>query len=831
MQNQRDIMEKHYDHLSAEKSIQEKWDQQNTYARERHAGPVWSVDTPPPTVSGSLHIGHIFSYTQTDIIARYKRMSGFSVFYPFGFDDNGLPTERYVEKKRDVSAHALGRSKFIELCLQETQDVEKQFKNLWQRIGLSVDWNACYSTIDTQTRSISQRSFIELLKKGYVYRRYEPALYCTTCRTSVAQAELDDALVPSLFNDILFKDSDGNDVVISTTRPELLPSCVALFFHPDDVRYKHLKGKHATVPLFDVVVPFLSDATVQMDKGTGLVMCCTFGDKTDIMWYKKHALDYKQSIGFDGKFVAKTGELAGLKVPQARQKVLELLQAKGLLLKQKAIEHNVSVHERCKKEIEYVMLAQWFLNVLDHKKELVALADQINWYPTFMKSRYINWVQNLSWDWCLSRQRLFGIPFPVWHVKDTNEFLVPPVQSLPVDPQEQAFPGEIPVQYKGCELIGDTDVMDTWNTSSLTPYLCFAQYGKKDTFAFDDPELMKFLPMSMRPQAHDIIRTWAFYTIVKTWMHTKQIPWNNIVISGHVLADSKEKLSKSKEHKALSPEHLLSTHSADVIRYWTASGNLGHDVAFSDTQLKIGGKLITKLWNALKFVKEHVNQKNSDSAPEKLGVINEWVLHELTQSWQRYNAYFEHYEFGLALAAVEQFFWQVFCDNYLELIKDQLFNPDGYDHDQLFATRWTLHHVGKRILQLFAPYMPFVTEYMYGLLYASDERDSVHTTKFAHLQTMFNFEQSSKTMQYVLHIVGQVRKLKTEHQLSLRTELATLTIGNVNSDVQKILQMQEQLIKGATKSHKLCYTDAEIIQELCVADTQSSAHVNLVIES
>ncbi len=820
-------MDKHYDHASAEQKIRLKWDEQHTYAREHHQGPLWSVDTPPPTVSGSLHIGHIFSYTQTDIIARYKRMSGFSVFYPFGFDDNGLPTERYVEKKRDVQAHALGRSKFIELCLQETHDVEQLFKNLWHRMGLSVDWRACYSTIDASTRKISQHSFIELVKKGFIYRRYEPALYCTTCRTSVAQAELDDAMIPSMFNDILFKDSDGNDVVIGTTRPELLPSCVAVFFHPDDLRYKHLKGKHAVVPLFDKQVPFLPDATVQIDKGTGLVMCCTFGDKTDIMWYKKYALDYQQSIGFDGRFVQKTGELAGLKVPQARQKVLELLQEKGLLLKQKAIEHSVSVHERCKKEIEYVMLAQWFLNVLEHKKELVQIADKINWYPAFMKSRYINWVENLSWDWCLSRQRLFGIPFPVWHVQGTNEFLLPPVESLPVDPQEQMFPGEVPAQFKGHELVGDTDVMDTWNTSSLTPYLCFAQFNKKDTFAFDDPELMQFLPMSMRPQAHDIIRTWAFYTIVKTWMHAGQIPWHNIVISGHVLADSKEKLSKSKEHKALSPEHLLNTYSADVIRYWTASGNLGHDIAFSETQLKIGGKLVTKLWNALKFVKEHINQKNSLAAPQKLGVVNEWVLHEATKAWQQYNAYFQNYEFGLALGAIEQFFWQVFCDNYLELIKDQLFNPAGYDHDELFATRWTLHHVGLRILQLFAPYMPFVTEHMHQLLYATTEQDSLHATKFADVQTAFNFERSAQAMQDILHVVSQVRKLKTEHQLSLRTELVTLTIGSTNNADLQVLQQQEQLIKGATKAHKVCYTNLDIKQELCVAQEQHTAQVNL----
>lgn len=805
-------MDKRYDHRTSEQQIRDKWDTQKTYKREHHKGPLWSIDTPPPTVSGSLHIGHIFSYTQTDIIARYKRMNGFSVFYPFGFDDNGLPTERYVEKKCKVNAHSVGRSKFIELCLQETKEAEEQFKELWQRMGLSVDWDACYSTISVSSRKLSQASFIELVKKGYIYRRFEPALYCTTCRTSVAQAELDDALMPSLFNDIVFKDENGNDLIISTTRPELLPSCVAIFFHPNDKRYQSLEGKKAIVPLFNMQVPLLPDDTVDINKGTGLVMCCTFGDKTDIAWYKKHNLPYKQSIGFDGKFVDQSGLLSGLKVAQAREKVLQLLQERNLVLKQKPLEHHVSVHERCKKEIEFVMLPQWFLNILNYKKEFIKQAELINWYPSFMKARYINWVENLNWDWCLSRQRSYGIPFPVWHIEGTDQFLVPPIETLPIDPQEQEFPGEIPSKFKDKTLIPDTDVMDTWNTSSLTPYLCYQQFSKTDNVSFDTPELLTFLPMSMRPQAHDIIRTWAFYTIVKLWMHNKQIPWESIVISGHVLADSKEKLSKSKNQKALSPEHLLTQYPADVIRFWTASGNLGHDVAFSENQLKIGIKLVTKLWNAFRFIHEHVSSGQSHEQPKQFGLINQWLLHEITRTFTIYQNYFEKNEFGLALGTVEQFFWHTFCDNYLELIKDQLFNPESYDHDELFATRWTLHHVGLRILQLFAPYMPFVTETIYNNFAESKTIDSIHKTKFDQLQVSFAFEAEAKTMAYILHVIGQVRKIKTQHQLSLRTELQSLTIYVQDEQILELLKQQEQLVKGATKAHEFFYKDALLDQ-------------------
>jgi valyl-tRNA synthetase len=797
-------MEKRYEHKISEAEIRTKWLEEKTYERDADAPQTWSIDTPPPTVSGNLHIGHIFSYTQTDIIARYKRMSGYGVFYPFGFDDNGLPTERYIEKKCNTNAHKIGRSAFIDLCLKETVAVEEQFVDLWQRMGLSADWDSCYSTISESTRKLSQASFIDLVNKGYIYRKYEPALYCTTCRTSVAQAELDDATVPSFFNDIIFKDENGNDLIIATTRPELLPSCVAVLFHPDDARYKHLAGKKARVPVFNMEVPLLADDTVQIDKGTGLVMCCTFGDKTDIVWFKKHNLPYKQSIGYDGKFLEHAGILAGLKVPAARAAILEELKNQQLLLNQKPIEHSVNVHERCKHEIEYVTLAQWFLNILDHKETFVKLAEEINWYPSFMKARYIDWVQHLNWDWCLSRQRYFGIPFPVWHVEGTDKFLMPPVSALPIDPQETAFPGEIPAEYAGKTLTPDTDVMDTWNTSSITPYICYQLLTGKTVESFEDANILSEIPMSMRPQAHDIIRTWAFYTIVKTWMHNKQIPWKNIVISGHVLADSKEKLSKSKEHKAMSPEHLLQEYSADVIRFWTASGNLGHDVAFSDNQLKIGQKLVTKLWNAFRFISEHIAGFDATAQPENFSLVHQWLLHEATQTFATYTQYLEKNEFGLALNTVETFFWQTFCDNYLELVKDQLFNPTQYSEEQVHATRWTLHRVGLRILQMYAPYMPFVTEHIYGLVYQTTYRvSSIHKTRFADEQADFDFASQAKHMQYILDVIGQVRKLKTLHQLSLKTDVQMLTVYVSDSTLIPILKAEEALIKGSTRATHL----------------------------
>lgn len=821
-------MEKLYDHKKNEAALQQLWREQQTY-KAAPDKPLYSVDTPPPTVSGSLHIGHIFSYTQTDILARYKRMSGFSVFYPFGFDDNGLPTERFVEKKRDVTAHSMKRSEFIELCLKETQEVEEQFKHLWQQMGLSVDWDLCYSTISSSSRKISQESFIQLYKKGFIYRKHEPALYCTTCRTTVAQAELDDSEKPSLFNDIAFMDEDGKKLIVGTTRPELLPSCVALFYNPKDSRYQNLKSKQAIVPLFNFTVPILADDAVVIEKGTGLVMCCTFGDKTDIAWIKKFNLPYKPSIGRDGRWNENTGFLTGLKVHQAREAVLAELTKQNLIVGQKQIVHAVNVHERCKKEIEYLALTQWFLEILPYKKKFLEVAEKLEWFPAFMKSRYTNWVEALSWDWCLSRQRFYGIPFPAWHCNNGHVILAKEEQ-LPLDPQETPYKGACP-ECDSKIIEPDTDVMDTWNTSSLTPQICFA-LNNTDADPFTSSDTKEFIPMSMRPQAHDIIRTWAFYTIVKAWMHYEKLPWKSIVISGHVLSDAKEKLSKSKENARTAPETLLQNFSADVIRYWTASGRLGQDVAFSETQLKIGQRLVTKLWNAFRFIHEHMRDIPT-SQPDPLGTANEWLLHQSSGCFAQYKKYFEESEFSLALDTVEHFFWHDFCDNYIELIKEQLFKPELYPAHEIAGTRWTLYTVGLHILQLYAPYLPYITETIYQELYQPTEKTlSLHQTTFD--RRFFNFENSATTMHHLVKLISQVRSLKTEHQLSLKVPLEKLEIYSSEQSVLDSLKSMEQIIKGVTHAVTLDYLKETINKSELVSEKElwnAKVALNILIKN
>jgi len=800
-------MDKKYEQSLHDTEMQKKWKEEETYACNRDSEKeLFAIDTPPPTVSGSLHIGHVFSYTQTDIIARFKRLSGYNVFYPFGFDNNGLPTERFVEKKHKVSGYHMKRSEFINLCASESSLVEKEFEHLWQRLGISADWTNTYSTISHDVRKISQRSFLDLLKRGYIYRKEEPALYCTTCFTSVAQAELDDVETPSYFNDVVFKAENGTPLVIATTRPELLPSCVALFFHPDDARYKQLLNTKATVPLFNYEVPILADELVDPEKGTGLVMCCTFGDKNDIAWYKKHHLPYRQSVGFDGRWTANTGELAGLKVPEARAKIIEMLKAENVLIHQKPITHPVNVHERCQKPIEYVVLKQWFLHILKYKNDFLQIADKIEWYPSFMKARYKDWVEHLQWDWCLSRQRFYGIPFPIWHCDDCKEILVPADNALPLDPQETEFPGGKCTRCASITISPDTDVMDTWNTSSITPYICEELFNKEPIKDFAQQSDKKFLPMSMRPQAHDIIRTWAFYTIIKTWMHHRTMPWKEIVISGHVLSNEKSKISKSKGNNPTDPEVLLQNYSADAIRYWTASGTLGHDIAFSESQLQVGLKLQTKLWNAFRFIYEHINALETTTQPAELGTLNEWICHQVHQAFVHYQQELTKHEFAGALTAIERFFWQDFCDNYIEIVKDQLFNPQHYDAHLMQATKWTLHHVGLRILQMFAPYLPHVTEKLYTTIYQKNSNStSLHITNFADIQSPHNYPTSIEIAELLMEIIAKVRRLKTEKQLSLKTSLSSLALYGITQEKLKTVIVHEQLLKGVTQAQVIVY--------------------------
>lgn len=789
-------MDKRYDHQSVEKEAQGLWEKESTYAfEEKSKKETFSIDTPPPTVSGSLHVGHICSYTQTDIIARYKRMHGFNVFYPMGFDDNGLPTERFVEKKHGIRAHQLKRSEFIKICLEESRLMGEVFASLWKSIGLSIDWTKLYSTISDRSRKISQYSFIELYNKGLIYKKEEPALYCTTCRTTVAQAELDDAEIASTFNNISFTAFDGSELIVATSRPELLPACVALLFNPGDKRYSRLEGTVAISPIFGREVPVIADELVDIEKGSGLVMCCTFGDQTDVLWYKKYSLPFIQVVGNDGVWTEVSGPLAGMRVQDARKKIIELLLAAGNLKDQLNISHNVSVHERCQQPIEYLVLKQWFIKILDNKSKFLEMADRIKWTPEFMKARYKDWVENLKWDWCISRQRFYGVQFPVWYCKKCDAVILADEKDLPVDPQETILSSCPKCGSK--DIAPDSDIMDTWNTSSLTPQINTDWPTCKAGIS---------LPMSLRPQAHDIIRTWTFYTIVKSFYHHNSIPWKNIALSGYVTSKGGQKISKSKGNAPTDPEVLLKTYPADAIRYWAASGRLGVDTLFNDKQFQIGLRLLTKMWNAFRFCKDQIDACDKDKKV-KLDALNEWLLTHLSRTVKSYHSYFEDYEYTLALAEAEKFFWSIFCDNYLELVKDRIFNPDQYDADVMDGTRKAIYETCMAILQLFAPFVPHITEKLYQLCFKNHEKvTSLHNTILDAKRFEFDFVDSVKAIDTLVLAVDAVRKLKSEKSLSLKTELEELKICSSLADDVK---SQEKILKGITQARAVVYEKKE----------------------
>lgn len=779
------MLAKKYKAKDAEQKWQDFWQESGIYRFDPDSeAPVYSVDTPPPTVNGKIHIGHIFSYTQAEIMARYKRMKGFNVFYPFGFDDNGLPTERLVEKTHGIKAHETTREHFTNLCLQETEKLEKQFKKLFISAGFSCDWNHEYSTISPKAQKVSQKSFLDLYRKKKVYFSKAPALWCTECQTAIAQAELETEDIPSVFHYLKFfiDGTDGEYVEIATTRPELLAACQCIFIHPDDEKNKYLLGKKIQVPLFGFTVPVLEDEKVEQDKGSGIVMCCTFGDLTDLEWYKKHGLAFKEAILPDGTMSELCGKYAGMKSMDARKAMIADLIEQGHMIKQENIAHNVAVHERCGTPMEITIKKQWFIDILSNKQQYLEAGNRIHWYPAHMQSRYNNWVENLEWDWCISRQRYFGVPFPVWYCKSCKEVMLPEISALPVNPLKDA-PGRNCTC--GCsEFIPERDIMDTWATSSVTPLI---NLRWDDDAQFQE----KMLPMGLRPNAHDIIRTWDFYTIVKSLYHTGKIPWNDVMISGHVMAAKGEKISKKKANSSMEPTELIAEVSADAVRLWAASGSLGNDIVFSEEEFKNANKLIHKIWNAAKFVTmqlEGFEKKDGDGNPIKLAPfqkdekvtlmhMDRWMIASFNKMLRRFENYLEKYELGLAIGELGKFF-RSYCDDYIEIIKNRVYKPEIYGENARKSGLYAAYHTLLGMVKCFAIYIPHVTEEIYQGYFAAHEKAiSIHRTTIEPIPeekefTAAEFEIGETT----LAIIYELRKYKSEKNLSLKAEIPNVEI-------------------------------------------------------
>jgi valyl-tRNA synthetase len=805
-----------------------RWDVEGIYRfdRTRPRGEVYSIDTPPPTVSGSLHVGHVFSYTHTDVVARFHRMRGKAVFYPMGWDDNGLPTERRVQNYFGVRCDPslpydpgfatpekpgkhpipVSRPNFIELCARLTAEDEKVFERLWRHLGLSVDWSMTYATIDRRSQRISQLSFLRLLRRDLAYQLEAPTLWDVDFRTAVAQAELEDREQPGAYHRIRFAAAEGTgrSVEIDTTRPELIPACVALVAHPDDERYKPLFGTDVLTPLFGVRVPIKPHALADPEKGTGVAMICTFGDVTDVVWWRELSLPVRAIIQTNGALKPVSwgepgwesadraraqqhyDQLAGLSASKARARVVEQLRESGDLIGDpRPITHAVKFYEKGDRPLEIVTSRQWFVKTMDFREDLLARGRELQWHPQYMRARFENWVNGLAGDWCISRQRFFGVPFPVWYKVradgsvDYGARLVPSEDRLPIDPSTDVPDGYRPDQRnQPGGFAGDPDIMDTWATSSLTPQIA----GRWE----EDPDLFgRVFPMDVRPQAHDIIRTWLFATVLRSHFEFGTLPWKNAAISGWVLDPDRKKMSKSKGN-VVTPLGLLEEHGADGVRYWAASGRSGTDTAFDTGQMKVGRRLAIKLLNASKFVL-------AKPAPHGavFAAIDRGLLTNLARLIKESTDDLNDYHYARVLERTESFFW-FFCDNYLELVKSRRYGDHG--ENAAASANSALLIALSTLLRLFAPFLPFVTEEVWSWWRPGSIHQAAWPTGAELLELAGGEdERGLAALLMAAEILGEIRKKKSEEHRGLKTPATRVLISGLPGQLALLADIERDL--------------------------------------
>ena len=811
------------------------WEERGTYRFDRSAtrDEIYSIDTPPPTVSGSLHVGHVFSYTHTDIIARYQRMRGKSIFYPMGWDDNGLPTERRVQNYFGVQCDPslpydpaftppdqppgtpvhISRRNFVELCHRLTELDERAFEELWRRLGLSVDWSLAYATIGDRSRSVSQRAFLRNLARGEAYSADAPTLWDVSFRTAVAQAELEDRERQGHYYRLTFRTQTGDKLYIETTRPELLPACVAVVAHPEDERYRHLFGSTVTTPVFGVRVPVKAHRLAQPDKGSGIAMICTFGDLTDVIWWRELDLATRPVMGRDGRLLAQVppglecaqaqaayADLAGRTTSAARDKVVELLRAVGDLADEpRPTTHAVKFFEKGDKPLEIVTTRQWYIRNGGRDPELrnalVERGRELQWYPPHMRFRYENWVEGLAGDWVVSRQRFFGVPIPLWYPlgrdgePDYDHPLVPDDTALPVDPSTDAPPGYTESQRNRPDgFIADPDVMDTWATSSLTPEIAGG-------WSYDDDLFDRVFPMDLRPQAHEIIRTWLFSTVLRAQQEFESLPWRHAALSGWILDPDRKKMSKSKGN-VVTPIGLLAQYGSDAVRYWAASGRPGTDTAFDTGQMKIGRRLAVKILNATKFV---LGFNPRSLVTLDVAAVTEPVdramLAALANVVDDATAAFEAYDYTRALERTEQFFW-TFCDDYLELVKNRAYGDP--DDGTVRSAHSALAIALSTVLRLFAPVLPFVAEETWSWW----RTGSVHRAAWPRRDELTVTvdgagDAATSVLSLAISVLGAVRKAKSEAKLSMRAEVTRLTISATEAELRALALVSRDLVAAA----------------------------------
>ncbi len=811
------------------------WDEKGTYRFEAPSSraEVYSIDTPPPTASGSLHIGHVFSYTHTDTIARFQRMRGKHVFYPMGWDDNGLPTERRVENYFGVVCdptiapvgveqldlpenppkdrgdfRRISRPDFIALCEQLLVVDEQAFEDLFRHLGLSVDWSLGYTTISESTRRTSQLAFLRNLERGNAYSAEAPSLWDVTFQTAVAQAELEDRERPGAYHKLAFHRSDGgDDILIDTTRPELVVSCVALVAHPDDERYQPLFGSTVTTPVFGVEVPVVAHHLAEPDKGTGIAMICTFGDLTDVIWWRELDLPTRAVIGRDGRFTEdapewlKTdlarqayGRIARKAAGGARQQMVEMLTESGELVGDiRRIDHPVKFYEKGDKPLEIVTSRQWYIRnggrSQELRDELIERGGQLEWHPGFMQHRYDNWVGGLNGDWLVSRQRYFGVPLPVWYPVDSDGAvdhdnpILPSAESLPVDPQAECPPGYDEHQ-RGVPggFIGDPDIFDTWATSSLTPQIACRWVDDPDLFALT-------FPMDLRPQGHDIIRTWLFSTVLRSHDEFNSVPWSDVALSGWILDPDRKKMSKSKGN-VVTPIDLLEKYGSDGVRYWAASGRPGADTAFDEQQMKVGRRLAIKLLNASKFALSFGDAGSPIDAPERIvRPLDRSMIAALARLVDDATTAFEGYDYARALERTEGFFWR-FCDDYLELVKTRAYGDS--DPEGAASARASLAVALSTLHRLFAPFLPFTADEVWSWWMDG----SVHSASWPNAAELRSLaaEASSDALDLAGQVLSELRGAKSAAKASMRAEVTLAVVTDAAERLELLAGVLDDVV-------------------------------------